>query len=139
MILAAAKDNERGDAVVEQGYDLAQAYGVDLEVLTVMPQEAFEERWRSENDYYTDKAAEDAARLARNVVNRTLSDAKGVTVNGRVGEPVTEILEEANHIDAKYIVISGRKRSPAGKALFGSTTQSLLLSADRPIVAVMQK
>ncbi|WP_323173394.1 universal stress protein [Natrialba sp. PRR66] len=50
------------------------------------------------------------------------------------GEPTEVILEVAEEIDADSIAVSGRKRSPAGKAIFGSVTQSLLLSADRPMI-----
>lgn len=50
------------------------------------------------------------------------------------GEPTETILEVAEEIDADMIAVSGRKRSPAGKAIFGSVTQSLLLSADCPVI-----
>ncbi|PGF17775.1 universal stress protein UspA [Natrinema sp. CBA1119] len=50
------------------------------------------------------------------------------------GEPTEVILSVAEEIDADSIAVSGRKRSPAGKAIFGSVTQSLLLSADRPVI-----
>ncbi|MFC6767682.1 universal stress protein [Natrinema soli] len=50
------------------------------------------------------------------------------------GEPTEVILAVAEEIDADSIAVSGRKRSPAGKAIFGSVTQSLLLSADRPVI-----
>ncbi|WP_394349678.1 universal stress protein [Natrinema versiforme] len=46
-------------------------------------------------------------------------------------------MDVAFEIDAEYIVSGGRKRSSTGKALFGSTTQSVLFEADRPIVTVM--
>lgn len=50
------------------------------------------------------------------------------------GEPTEVILSVAEEIDADSIAVSGRKRSPTGKAIFGSVTQSLLLSADRPVI-----
>jgi nucleotide-binding universal stress UspA family protein len=47
--------------------------------------------------------------------------------------PVQGILTLAADIDADLIVLGGRKRSPAGKVLFGSVTQQVLLQSDRPV------
>ncbi|TKX59567.1 universal stress protein [Halorubrum sp. SS7] len=52
------------------------------------------------------------------------------------GDPSEELLAAADDVDADLICVSGRKRSPAGKAVFGSTTQALVLNADRPVLAV---
>lgn len=54
------------------------------------------------------------------------------------GDPATEILDTAATVDADLIALSGRKRSPAGKAVFGSVTQSVILSADRPVMVVTE-
>jgi nucleotide-binding universal stress UspA family protein len=53
------------------------------------------------------------------------------------GEPAKRITAVAADVDADLIALSGRKRSPTGKALFGSVTQSVLLSADRPVLVAM--
>lgn len=55
------------------------------------------------------------------------------------GEPAEEIIAEANSVNADYIAISGRKRSPSGKVIFGSVTQSVLLSAERPVIVTMSE
>ncbi|MEF8887787.1 MAG: universal stress protein [Haloarculaceae archaeon] len=47
--------------------------------------------------------------------------------------PADGILELADAIDADLIAMGGRKRSPAGKVLFGSVTQSVLLNTDRAV------
>ena len=52
------------------------------------------------------------------------------------GDPGEELVAAADEVDADLICVSGRKRSPAGKAVFGSTTQALVLNADRPVLAV---
>lgn len=55
---------------------------------------------------------------------------------GLEGDPAKALLEYSAEQDAEYIVVSARKRSSLGKVMFGSVTQSLLLEADRPVVAV---
>lgn len=55
------------------------------------------------------------------------------------GKPAEEIIAEANSVNADYIAISGRKRSPSGKVIFGSVTQSVLLSAERPVIVTMSE
>lgn len=69
----------------------------------------------------------------------TLED-NGITVVARRehGDPAEKILEVAADVDADSIVMCGRERTPAGKALFGSVTQSVLLSADRPVTVTTE-
>lgn len=144
-ILAAVDATSEHDAVVETGSDLASAYETDLSVLHVVSEEAFEsrketvERVSDVQGYSKSQRADAAANVANEVVVETLENADPETIStvGRIGDPVPSILDVASDIDAEYIVIGGRKRSPTGKALFGSTTQSLLLEADRPVVTVM--
>jgi nucleotide-binding universal stress UspA family protein len=62
-------------------------------------------------------------------------EAAGVTARVRHehGDPATVILDTAAELDVDAIAVHGRKRSPIGKALFGSVTQAVLLDADRPV------
>lgn len=52
------------------------------------------------------------------------------------GEPAPEIVAAAEDVDADAICVSGRKRRPSGKAVFGSVTQDVMLSSDLPVFAV---
>jgi nucleotide-binding universal stress UspA family protein len=49
------------------------------------------------------------------------------------GEVAADILADADELDVDEVVLGGRKRSPAGKILFGSVTQEVLLNTDRPV------
>ncbi len=50
------------------------------------------------------------------------------------GNPADTILDVAEERDVDCICVGGRKRSPAGKALFGSVAQSVILTARRPVL-----
>jgi nucleotide-binding universal stress UspA family protein len=132
--------------VVETAYDLAETYDEDLHVLHVIPTEEFQEQqWdggaTDSPSYYLDNAITDAEEHAADVIEATLGeyDEARVTPMGEVGDPTEMVLALADDHDARFIVIGGRKRGPVGKALFGSTTQSLLLNANRPVVTVMDE
>jgi len=68
--------------------------------------------------------------IAARVRNRTLGNNSSALPKGRAGTPEEEIVEEAQSLDARYLVVGGRKRTPVGKFIFGSTTQAVLLDAD---------
>jgi nucleotide-binding universal stress UspA family protein len=63
-------------------------------------------------------------------------DAAGIEydVEESSGDPAEAIIDVATDTDADLIVIGGRKRSPAGKALFGSVTQTVILNAGRAVM-----
>jgi nucleotide-binding universal stress UspA family protein len=52
----------------------------------------------------------------------------------RSGEPAATILDFAESEAADCVCVGGRTRSPAGKAIFGSVSQSVILQADRPVL-----
>lgn len=62
----------------------------------------------------------------------------GITVEKRRehADPSKEIPKTADEIDADWIIMAGRKRSPVGKVLFGSVVQSVLLHTDIPVTVV---
>lgn len=162
MAILAATDGERVPSrAVAAGHELARDLGEDLVVMHVMSEDTFDQ-FRDEaagghtvrslprelsyrrsgehrSSYTVEDAKKDAASLARDVVEDTLEDWEHVQFVGRVGDPVKQILGETERRDARYLVVGGRKRTPVGKAVFGSTAQSLLLEADLPVMAVVHE
>lgn len=54
----------------------------------------------------------------------------------RGNDPAEDLLDAANERQADLIVIGLRRRSPVGKIMLGSNSQSILLSAECPVLAV---
>jgi nucleotide-binding universal stress UspA family protein len=61
-----------------------------------------------------------------------------VTVTGVVGDTADAILDTSESVDADTIFMSGRKRRPTGKAVFGSSVQEVMLNADCPVTYVRE-
>lgn len=164
MTILTAVDGERVPSpTIEEGYELARRLDEDLVVLHVMPEEIFEEAqvattptisgtslyheavvpYDAESissggptPFSIEDGEANAANIARAAVEETLDEWNNVTFQGRVGDSVEEILREAERRDVHYLVMGPRKQTPVKQAVFGSTTQAVLLNADRPVVTV---
>lgn len=77
-----------------------------------------------------------AVRRAREIFENAEFD---VTLEETSGDPAEELVEVADDVDANLIVVGGRKRTPTGKVLFGSVTQGVILSTERPVLVVSEK
>jgi nucleotide-binding universal stress UspA family protein len=51
-------------------------------------------------------------------------------------DPADDLVNVANDVDADFIVIGLRRRSPVGKLILGSNAQRVLLDAPCPVLAV---
>lgn len=138
-ILCAIDDDHSHESVLTTGDELARVFDDELVVLSVMTEDRFETRSENQPEYYVDDAARDAQTSAREAAADVLETTERVVARGRAGDPTEEILKVAERLPARYLVVGGRKRSPVGKALFGSVTQSILLGASSPVVAVMDE
>ena len=59
-------------------------------------------------------------------------------IRGDVGEPTERVLAAIEDVDPDFVVVGGRDRSPARQALFGSVSQEILRSVDRPVISVRE-
>jgi nucleotide-binding universal stress UspA family protein len=62
-----------------------------------------------------------------------------VEVLSRAGDTVSTTLEVAEELDVDGIYVGGPKRSPTGKAIFGSVTQQLILNSPVPVTVTIDK
>lgn len=139
VILAPVDRSDRAGRVVEEAAALAGVFDETVHVLHVMDRSDFVELERtSVNDsgetISLDRVREMAGKIAAEAVGDRAGDIKTV---GEIGDPTRQIISYAADHDARYIVVGPRKRSPTGKALFGSVAQSILLNSDCPVISTM--
>lgn len=133
MSILAAVDTDPGiEAVIETADELATALDEKLVLLHVV----------SEGDRID---------RSRSRIEQTIGDVLGSTegVDIRVAEAKSQrdmpsgrmasrILDVADEVDARYIVVGSRKQTPVGKVMLGSVAQLVLVNANVPVVTVEQ-
>lgn len=138
-VVAAIEPNDKAESIIEEAKTLADAFGDELHVLHVLSKSEFRDIERETveesgqsggREHGQELAAEIAAEIAEAVTDE-------FTAVGRIGDVEREIVRYGNNQNVRYLVIGGRKRTPVGKAVFGSNTQSVLLNATQPVVTVM--
>lgn len=139
MILAPVDRSDRAKKVVAEAETLAEAFDDTVHVLHVLSRSNFVDLERtSVNDtgetVSLDRIKETAAEVAAEAVE---SNEVSVETVGEIGDASTKIIEYAEEHDARYIVVGPRKRSPTGKAIFGSVAQSILLNSSCPVVSTV--
>jgi len=137
LVAVGPGDGDRVDALAAAVTEVAEPTGARVELLHVFEEDGFE-NVRTQLGQ-SDASPTAAARRQKTV--RDLTDAfddAGVEydVRGRVGEKADAIVAEAEDVAADRVFVAGRPRSPAGKAVFGSTAQSVMLSAPCPVTFV---
>jgi nucleotide-binding universal stress UspA family protein len=119
------------------GVDEDEAHAeLAAEEVVKLPGDPGEKRVTLVHSFTDNPSGASATQLAPvRTASRVLDDA-GVdyVVTESSGDPAERIVDTAEEVDADLVVIGGRKRSPTGKALFGSVTQTVILHATRPVM-----
>lgn len=89
----------------------------------------------SSDDWYDAEEFPESVDKAAELLERA-----GIAVEKRRehADPSEAIIEVADEIEADRIIITARKRTPVGKVLFGSVTQSVILNAECPVTVVAE-
>lgn len=96
---------------------------------------------------FSDTAAEDDSDMLNPNRVQAVSEAeefltdRGIDteVVARAGDIVSTVLQAADEFDADALYVGGPKRSPAGKAIFGSVTQELILNSEVPVTVTIDR
>lgn len=137
-ILAVVDTSDAAKDLVREAGEVAAGMDAGLVLLHVTTEEAYSARRgametlpNTAASYTTDDAREGATQFASDIGREVLA---GMDVEydavGALGDEASEVLRVAEEYDCDHVYLTGRQRSPAGKALFGDTTQRVVLEFD---------
>jgi nucleotide-binding universal stress UspA family protein len=144
--LAVVDAEESTKALVREAGELVADVDAELVLLHVTTNDEYEETRQSmesiPNDatgYSVEQARVGAENFAADIGREVLAgiDAEWEAV-GALGDEQTKILDVAAERNCDHLFVAGEKRSPAGKALFGDLTQSIILNFDGPVTVVTE-
>ncbi|GGL69954.1 universal stress protein [Halocalculus aciditolerans] len=140
LLAVGPNDADRAQKLAETLVDLAVPTGANVVLAHVFTSSEYQTTLESldVNDHGELTEDEIARRHATiRDIGRSLDDADvEYDVRGRVGEHGSSIVATAEDVDADFVLVGGRRRSPTGKAVFGSTAQEVILNAPCPVTFV---
>lgn len=122
--------------------DIARPTDVTIVLFHVFSEEAYESG--IEDAGYDPNDPPSADRLASrleciDMLSETLENEDiSYEILGEIGTEGEQILRKIEDLDADLLYISGRGRSPTGKAVFGSTSHRILMNSSCPVLFVRE-
>jgi nucleotide-binding universal stress UspA family protein len=144
VVIAAVDQTNATTSVILEARELAEAFDDELHVVHVLSQSRFADLEQEKVRQTGQPGGRSAGNEYASEIAAELGEIAGLDESefepiGLVGDPSQQIVDYATENDARYITIGGRKRSPIGKVVFGSTSQSVLMKTDHPVVTVKRE
>lgn len=138
QILAVVEPTDTAKELLNEVGAIAEAVDADLLLIHVTTALEYSTRRKeresplSRSETYTrEEAQEGATQLARDIGREILSEFDvEYEAAGYLGDRAEKTIEAAEQHNCDHIFLTGRQRSPAGKALFGDATQKVVLNFD---------
>lgn len=146
--LVVVDDSEGHRELLREAGELADGVGADLVLLSMLTEGEFEDSYDAmeaiaeieDTGYDQSSIVEAAERSAREMAAEVFEelDVEYEAVGAIVEEGAfaDRVLQETETRDCDHVFISGRRRSPTGKAIFGDTTQAVILNFDGPVTVI---
>ena len=141
-LVAAVDDSDRASTVLSHAFTLAADLDEPLHVLHVLRRSELVDVLEKDVEGQAFTENYEVQRVGEAIVEGAAVDPAvdhrrdAVDLEVRVGDPAAEITSYADEVEARYLVVGGRRRSPTGKALFGSVTQQVMIGSSVPVVNV---
>lgn len=136
-VLLALRDETDREALIELAVDIAGPTGATAVIGIVYDRETHSSTGGELNIASPDDLAERDEEVA-DVVSRMEEEGISTDIRAAVGEGGEPFVQIAEQSDADLVLIQGQSRSPAGKAVFGSVPQDVLLKAPCPVTFLRQ-
>ncbi|AGB37917.1 universal stress protein [Natronococcus occultus] len=134
-------DADRTEELAETVIEVAAPADATVVLAHVFTQDEYNEVLENlEMDAESDQVRPDEVASRHSTIRKIQQrlDEAGIDydVRGDIGDHGSTIVELATGVAADRVVVGGRRRSPTGKAVFGSTAQEVLLSSPCPVTFV---
>ncbi|WP_426963844.1 universal stress protein [Haloparvum alkalitolerans] len=142
--LAVVGPTEESKELVREAGELAAGVDAKLTLLYGTTEEEYndqrvelEEISNYEASYSVTQAMQGAKNYAADVGREVLDDLDVEwEAHGAIGDMGETVLTEADRYDCDHVFVTGQKRSPTGKAIFGDETQRIVLDFDGPVTVL---
>ena len=139
LVALGAEDAERIDRLAEEAIDIAGPAGATVVIAHVFGRDEFDERVEAlDFDRETVGVDDVAVRYSpvRELAARLEDAGVDYEIRGAIGDYGEKVVTVAEETESDMVLVGGRKRSPTGKAVFGSVAQEVMLAAPCPVTFV---
>ncbi|AHG01309.1 universal stress protein (plasmid) [Halostagnicola larsenii XH-48] len=135
-----ARDDDRAETLVDAVEDIRTSNDLTVIVAYIFDKDSHNETIKQVVGADSEHVDPDELASRMSVV-RTITDlleAASIDVETRAapGTSGDGLVDIAEDVDADRVIIGGRRRSPTGKALFGSAVQTVMFNAPCPVTFV---
>lgn len=141
VVAVGSSDMNRVARLAEEAVEVAEPTGADVVVVHAFTESEYEETIdvldfdRELDEVEPDEVARRHSPVVK--VREALQAADvGFEIRGGVGDRAETVVGIAEAVDADLVYVGGERRSPTGKAVFGSTAQEILFTAPCPVTYV---
>jgi nucleotide-binding universal stress UspA family protein len=140
--LVVVAGSDRDGELIDEAAGYARGQDAELVVLGVVTEDEYENdqaviesiEKQEGGSFEYDSASQYAFRTTESLADRALTgESVPYEVVAEVADEddwVDEILDAAREHDCDHVFVRGKRRSPAGKAVFGDTAQQVILGFD---------